>query len=430
MPSIPPTYSIIMQESFPIDGSIRKLKSFVRGLAREIKPQAKWTLANWHYVDHPSSTPLDGFIVAASGSLNPLGVDGACADPGCKIEAAERFARTAGVYANVTVIQDVLTEQLASDAKRSDLELFQLFGQMCAVKALAPMIISGAVQFRSPIQPLCSHHHTMFGDQIDEAIKTLTGSLASEIRVTRKDDQIAIDTGKLYDPSIVLSGALSPTLKRQIDDGRDVQDVGTAMFSRELGMILERSLMDTNSAAKLNASVLSASRLDMLALRAMDHGLPPLNGIDSWEISRSVGLPWIDDLTPTQVVELREEARSALPSFRTKLVTALRSGDEESGRAALVELKLDADRLSQEIQTLDLKGESRFRTSLAGIGISIAVYGFASDLSPGPVVLTSLLTLLGLLHSSTRKDQQDHETIKRQPAYVLLKARELASHRH
>jgi len=90
------------------------------------------------------------------------------------------------------------------------------------------------------------------------------------------------------------------------------------------------------------------------------------------------------------------------------------------------ELRLDAAEVEAELKSLNLGRGRRFRTGAGILAVTMAVYGFAGGVAATSVA--SLISLLGLLHVSARKDEQELAKAESRPGYVLLKAREMLQH--
>jgi hypothetical protein len=166
----------------------------------------------------------------------------------------------------------------------------------------------------------------------------------------------------------------------------------------------------------------------MLSLNALDNGSSPtLKELDKWEQARSIQLPWIKKLSAQEILTLRAEADRALPRLREKVMQIVTSPTANPSDA-IAELRYEALEAEVEINAINQSRGTHFRNVSGILGITMAVYGFAADFIQPATALISLSTLLGLLHTSARKDEQDLARQQSPPGYVLLKARELAQH--
>jgi hypothetical protein len=193
---------------------------------------------------------------------------------------------------------------------------------------------------------------------------------------------------------------------------------------------LSMTVRDIRSAERMTSPLFSASKLDVMALRMIDEAPVGVREITSWERSRSVNLPWIGELSVEQVAQLRIEAADALPRFRESFLRALMQPPDNDRAAieAIQRLRAEAEEVASELKALNVTRGSSFRTTAGLLGVTASVYGFGSGFVPPAGAIGGLLSLLGLLHGSARKDEQDEAKLRSKPGYVLLKARELLDH--
>jgi hypothetical protein len=193
---------------------------------------------------------------------------------------------------------------------------------------------------------------------------------------------------------------------------------------------MEEMLAEHMHAVNLNAVLVSSSRLHMLVARNAEGKLPELRRIEMWEDRHSATLSWIKDLTPSQVVALRNEASEALPHFREYVGRVLTDPQEESDRRArqvVQELRQEAAEVKSELARLKKSKRALFR-NVAGttLGMTISLYGLATGAAGESSAL--LLGLLGLLHADRVGEHGALGKLRSSPGYVLLKAEELSRH--
>jgi hypothetical protein len=128
------------------------------------------------------------------------------------------------------------------------------------------------------------------------------------------------------------------------------------------------------------------------------------------------------------VLALREEADSALPALRASFVQEIvrSNGKVRSIADAIDKLRAEAADVERELSASTIGPEQAFRATYGLLGMGVTIYGLASG---QPAAATAgLLSVLGLLHQSGRKDHQALAMAKSHPAYVLVKAKELSEH--
>jgi hypothetical protein len=171
--------------------------------------------------------------------------------------------------------------------------------------------------------------------------------------------------------------------------------------------------------------------LGAAALRVLDRREMHTPSLDEWEDMRSAPLPWIKSLSPAQIVQLREEAATALPAFRKRLHNSLLSGgdkrdDEKTARALAADLRQEALELEQKLRSLNVRGSRRTKNLFTGLGLMLGVYGVGSMTTTG--FLSGLAGFAASMVAAHREGKELHHTlseVQRQPAYVLLTARRI-----
>jgi hypothetical protein len=426
--SLPPVIRILLDEKLPKSPNPVEVKRYFRRLVPELHRQAKWTLEHLQYVDDHEANPLaTDFSVTASGVLNPL-TGRSCDNPKCRISRAEHFARTIGLYADIVTIPDAITGHLFRSRSLQDAEMFELITSVAILRVLEPLIRAGVVRFRSPRLKFCGHCGRKLKRQLKKVSAELLPKLQDELTFEYEKGILKVRTGRLDDPPILTNIYVSRVMQRRLESGRSVtvDRLGREYFADELQSILRGVLVEMYSAARTKSSLFSGSRLDLLALHALEHTFTDLKNIDVWEKERSVELPWVKELSAQQIVTLREEAADALPRLREKMVRLMTPGLQTNLAETIAELRDEALEVEAEIKAVKPRRGANFRNVAGVLGVSMAIYGFAAD--SVPLALGSLMSLLGLLHTSARKDEQDLARQKARPGYVLLKAREMTQH--
>lgn len=426
--TIPPVIRILLDEDLTSLVRPKGINAFFTRLMPELLRQAEWSNEHWASVEQESMIPNDAFSVALSRSINPLDSRDKCAMLECRIAAAHHFARTIGLYADVVTLPDPFTLTLLLHKRFTPLFRYQFTNDVIVLHELAPLIRAGIVRFRSALYHFCEDCYQTAQERIKEATDELFPSLTSELTFTLTPKLIVTHTGRLYNEPLSIETPISAKVRRRLAAGGSVEEVGRQLFRSELRDILEQTLINMHEATALDSPLFSASRLDLFSLRALEKSAPRMSEIEAWEEKRSVELPWVKNLSVEQIVRLRNEAADALPRFRETMRRALCTPTpDHEAPDAIGELREDAAELSAELKSLNVKAETRFRNLAGALGIVISVYGFASGFAP-PTVALSLLSLLGLLHSSASKDEREIAKHEAHPAYVLVKALEISQH--
>jgi hypothetical protein len=421
---IPPAIRILMATDLVSHDAAHLLRD-LKKLAPELVTQAQWTVDNFKYSSSAESRHR-ALTAVVSGGLNPFAIRGACQSPACRAQSAARVARTIGLYADVVLVPDNVTRILALGWKGSASDFEWLANQWIVVRLLAPMIRAGVVRFWSGALPICLECADKLFAVIEDSVAHLLGR--RKIQVDIKHGHLVMDMTKLFGSPLVFSKTLTRTEKKKLRDGTSPAQLVRPLYLEQAALSLKSTLLDLRFASNAGASLFTTDRQQLIALNAFDSNAPALNRIAAWENPRSIQLPWLDNLSVAEVLALREEAASALPAFRASFVQEV---VRSSGRVlriadAIEKLRAEAADVEREISATAIGPERMFRAAYGLLGMGVTVYGLASG---QPAAATAgLLSVLGLLHQSGRKDHQALATAKSHPAYVLVKAKELLEH--
>jgi hypothetical protein len=421
---IPPVIRILLAADLAGRGAAH-LQRELKKLAPELVSQAEWTVANFGYSTSPESRHR-ALTAVVSGGLNPFAIRGACQSPACRAQSAERAARTIGLYADVVLVPDNVTRILAYGWKGSASDYLWLANQWIVVRLLGPMIRAGVVRFWSGALPICLKCADEFFGLIEDSVAHLLGRRKIQVEIRRGN--LILDMTKLFGSSLVFSKALTRTEKKKLRDGTTPAQLVRPLYLEQAALSLKSALLDLRFAGDVGASLFTTDRQQLIALNAFDSKAPALNRIAAWEDPRSIQLPWLDDLSVAQVLALREEAANALPAFRASFVQEIvrSSGKVRPIADAIDKLRAEAADVERELSAAAVGPEQAFRATYGLLGLGVTVYGLASG---QPAAATAgLLSVLGLLHQTGRKDHQTLAIAKSHPAYVLVKARELSEH--
>lgn len=427
--NIPPVMQVLLDEG---RGELKSFSDFsrrYRKIATEISAQAEYGLEHYEYYGS-SSNLSSGFVVTASGGLNPFSDRYVCSSQECRIKTAKEIAGTLGLYADVITIPDPLSWALADNKKPKNEEIYWAFKQMLVIRELYPLIEAGVIRFWSGGNGYCVDCYKQINSKIDESAYALINELDRNLHIELVDDVLALRmTGKLETPTIV-NYKLRARDKKRLLSGESIHDIAKSIAADDIRNSLRETLVELNYSEKISSVLFSTSRRDLFALNRIDNDAPSLSRLAVWEKVRSIQLPWVSKLSVEQIVRLREEASDALPAFRGTFASHIAS---PTSTVSSVEDKIEALRESafeveRELKSLNLPAERRFRNIAGSLGMSVSIYGFAAGFAPPAVALGGLMSLLGLVHASARHDDQKVFQLKSKPGYVLLKAKEMSEH--
>jgi len=426
---IPPAIRLLAEQDLSYFSSPRDLFKQYNRIAKEVASQAEWTCENFDYFDHKSKQP-GSLIITASGGLNPFSEHDICSQPACRTHAALQIARTLGLYADVVLIPDVLSYSLADMRKPTHAQMEWILTQMLVVKVLYPLIEAGVIRFWSGSMAVCRNCQKLLKKQIKEGTAILADELHKYIHVEIKGDLICIRTTGMMEGPTIFIRELKQEEKRKLKSGVSLNTLAKKIYCKIIEERINNTLCDLRFSEAASSMLFSTSRSELYALRSYDKDAPAISNLAVWEKTRSIQLPWVNEMTPQQVVDLRDAASKALPGFRETFVRQIASPSAsiESVANKIDELRNDAIEVEREIAALNPLSEDNFRNLAGALGITVSVYGFAAGFTPPAVALGGLITLLGLVHTSSRHDELEKAKLVSQPAYVLVKAKELIEH--
>lgn len=426
---IPPTIRLLSDNLRELDSPIEFARQF-KSIAKELSPQAEWTLENHSYFDKDQIIGGE-FVITAAGGLNPFSRHDLCSDWRCRIKSTREIVRTLGLYGDVITIPDPFSALMLENFENpTEDQLRWLMTQMLVLKELQPLIDAGIVRFWSGNMSLCSGCADEMYRRIDNGVHELSELLNEHIQVDPYDDHLAIKASGVFDDSLVLGKRLTKDDKEFLTSGGSVHELAKQAYLDVIEEKVRSTLFELSFSQKISAMLMSTSRNELYTLRAFDEKAPALNELAVWEKARSIQLPWVNTLTPEQIVDLKASAEKALPAFRETFLRHIATPGStiESVSDKILELREQASEVERELMALNPSGEARFRNIAGSLGLTVSVYGFAAGFAPTAVALGGLMSLLGLIHSSSRHDQQKASMLESQPAYLLVKAKEFSEH--
>lgn len=411
------------------------------GLVKDLTDQASRTFGQYRYEEDrlPGDNQL---LLTPSASMDPFSSIGKCTDRKCRIGFADSFLRSLGLYADKIAVTDFFTGVFLDDTVVAD----ELYTELAVLRRLLPLITHRILRFNSSVLRFCETHY----QANEDLVRRTTQSMASRVR---SDFAVDIVTGR----NDVLVCVKSPLLGIGEEDGlaqlfrltpreraQHVRDIGEftrrkRLTKRLLELILGRlapamendvrgSLAALTNAGRTRSALATGSRIESLWLAELDGRGPAMTSVENWESLRSLQLPWVNELTADQIIDLRGEAASALPRLRALLAKRFGDmGDDSDKRVSdvLAELRVDALDVEAELQASRPIRSLAYRVGTEALAISLVIYGLAVQ---APVAVAGgVATLLNAIAHSREEERQtkDHKKLLSKPAYVLVKAKEL-----
>lgn len=400
---LPPVVQLLFREPLPASDWNKYLKR----LLPELRRQAMWTMENEKLVYPEMTGPGLGLAINPSAGLDPFSAHGKCSVPACRLLNADQIARTVGLYADVALIGDPFTDQVLLTDRWTQTKTLRFFGNMLVFHRLRPLFEAGVFRFVSNFGAFCEYHTKEFRSQVKAVTDELLTEVASVLSFERNGDTIVIQASDFFGFPLYFTVPLNAKHKRQVARAADLAAFGRILYAPVLQDEVHETLFKMRRASPLQAVTFSNSRVSVMAVRRFDNSYLTKPDIEVWEASRSANLPWVSNLSTSQIIALRESAKDALPRFRARMARALTNPTPGDAAKVVHDLREEAAEVRAELNALDTKGEGRFRTIAGLLGMTVSVYGFAGEFLEAGAALTGLLTLFGLLHRAGHKERSD-----------------------
>lgn len=437
--------------------SPNRAKKLVRDkrFMRDLKDQALSDLTHFPYVDTLDCTePLDpdAFAIFPAADLSPLLPEGKCACAPCRVTHAKTFVRSTCLYADVVVLSDHFSGNLiVSEGDGWTGEELVLWFDV--LESLEPLMRAGVIRFSRWVYSRCK----ACGDVCRRAEREIAQQLFDDIMGSQfsvsfheheqsKQHFLALDHPLLAGPQgqMFYRMPTTPRFVKSAEAAMERAKKGRASkrpFGKQLKahlrprvMPMLRKMVDAAVFSSTMGQLCGASTTIATdsawagrVLARLDHLDRPLAAENRWELPPTTGLPWLRDLTANTVLDVRDEASSALPAFRALLRSRL-FVDAENRTSTIQNLQAEVAEIENELRTL--KVVRRRSTMLSLSGLLLAVYGFGTrDAAMIGGGLGGFLSTLAAAHQSVTEAELTEHRLAHKPAYLMLSAKSV-SRRH
>lgn len=421
LPGAPPALMLMLRE-FDRGGGWEQVRRRIRESIRDIKDQS----LDFERRNATRKEPLEPsrFEVHPHGALDILSGSG-CVGLNCRVVASHRLARSFGLLAD----RIWLTDQLSTDAinlgRPTNHALDSLMEHAVVLAPLIPLIQAGVIGFRSPWTSACKSCADEFESQVAAAAKAVVKTFQRQVVLKRDDDgRLLVQTGNFFDPSVVFA---------QIDDDAPSAPMRLRYAELLIDTEVRGILWTAQEAARTGGAVISNSRVGLAGLLQCEGRLPRTGReFRVFEANRSLDLPWVSELDPTQILQLRDEASDAIPRLRELLARAISPQDGQSSSVAiadaLAELRDQAAEVRAELSVKQRTSARYWKVVFGLLGLGLSAYGVAHDqVLPG---VGGLLPILQLLIAHKSGYESELEKLKTRPGYVLVRAQDILAHEH
>ena len=421
LPNVPPALSLIVQEIASQD-SWTNMRRRLKEMLPDLRDQSEAYLI--HAQEESDDAKSTHFDIHLHGALNLLAGQG-CSELPCRVDAADRIARSVGLLADRVWLTDLFTDKFIDFGRPTNAKLDQVMADVIVLSRLLPLIAAGIVKFRSPWIAICSSCEEHFNLEVAEASRKLAKTFSSEFTIKKvPNGEYTADTGECMVPSLVYHGqrqkGVKPPTKKQ--------------FSYEwIEEQLHSIFWISREAAITGGAVFSNSRLALAGLLQQEGRLHDSSTLHLLDNQREINVPWVSKLDAHQILELRQEASLALPRFREKMFQVMSTHEgnapnENSSHELIMELREQAEEVRAELKSSQKNSAKFWKTTYGVLGLGLSAYGVATDqVIAGVGGLLPILQLL-IQHKTGHESKRDLEISK--PGYVLLKAQDILSHAH
>lgn len=417
LPYVPPALLLILNE---LQGctSQSDARRRLKGMLSDLRDQSEvFQLENIERKGY-SRNPLH-FDIHLHGALDLLSSAG-CSDLRCRVQAAERLARSVGLVADHVWMTDLLSERFIEFGRATNAKLDAVLDDVLVLSGLLPLILAGVVRFRPPIIHTCTACHMAFNNQVEITAAELHKKFRRDFKVNRQEGGGFIaDTGKCFEPRLYFHSI------DQIADLPNANEFAKHTINEELHSIF----WTAREASITGGAVFSNSRLGLAGLLQNEGRLPDRRSLIMFDKDRELNVPWVSELNALQIVQLRQEASKALPAFREQISKALSAPDldhSNSPDSIISELREQSHEVRSELEAQRTHSSRYWKSTYSLLGLGLSAYGIATDqIFPG---VAGLLPVLQLLIAHNTGHETEIAKLTSRPGFVLVKAQDILAH--
>jgi hypothetical protein len=363
------------------------------------------------------------FVVAMNGGLDLFRREGACMELPCRVSYAEQIARSIALMADEVVMRDFIIDKILDMDSRPNANIDSLLQDIIVLKVIAPLIDFGLISFEPPVIPICSHCLIEIRKTTDQIVDRIYTEFRPQMSVgTYEDGYGFIDTGPLYTPPLYFR--FPPSAKKEDDE----------LIRRAIMRCVGPTMVDLSTAARLRGTVFSNSPIAMSAALATEGRLSGPEGLRALDAQRAGALPWVEGLSVEQTLELRQEAKSALPQLREFLAANLGGSESQDTRRGTTEadyvaqLREQAQEVRSELKIVTARSPRLAENSIGIASLGICAFGLLTDTLNLPTVGLGLMGIVAALRGLAGPHEEHTQRQKSRPGYVLIAAEKILQH--
>lgn len=418
---VPPAISLLVSEVLGSCEDWDTAKRRVRDLLPELKLRS--SIYSLKLSEQRSVGARPGELAVYLDAGLDLFSGASCADVNCRIEAATRLCRSVGLIADTIWLTDFISDKFCNLGRLTDAKLESILADTLVLSRMLPLIQAGIIKFRSPRVATCSSCHESFLAQVDEIADELMAHYRGEFSyIDAPRGRLAVSTGNLFDPPLIFR---PPNAGR----GRDEAALH-AEATDVIRMAVGSALWNGRDAVRGRGAVFSNSKIGLAGLAHREGSIRNRAELQLLDDSQTLNVPWVSELSPQQIVELRNEADLALPSFRQMLSKTLAFGPDKEigggGSPVVDDLRDQCIEVRNELANINKSSSRYWKDGYVLLGFALSAYGVAAH-QPA-AALGGLLSLIKLIIDHKSGTERDQDKAMRRPGYVLVKAQDILSH--
>ncbi len=405
----------------------RKTWTEARKRLREVLPDLKQQ--STAYVSSPAShshaaPPPGNLEIYLDGGLDLFNGEKSCREISCRQEAARRLTRSIGLLADTIWLTDYISEKFIDFGRVTNHKLDAILADTLVLVELYPLIVAGIIKFRSPWISVCSSCLEHFHTEVDQISETLLREHFQEFSLEPHiTEGLSLRTGNLYSPPLYVQvmpssdpdNSAAPTLEDLAFDAVQAA-VRSALWTGRDAMVGAGAVFSNSSIGLAGLAYKEGLARNRAELRLLDE-------------RRAVNVPWVSDLNARQVVQLREEASSALPAFREMLAKQLSVPVHEnasSSSSIVADLRQQTIEVRNELVDIRQASARFWKGTFGLLSFGLSAYGAATH--QVAATIGGLLSIISLIVSHKSGSERDVEKAMRRPGYVLVKAQDILAH--
>lgn len=421
---IPFAIPLLITEVFLKSKGWTEARKRLREVLPDLKQQsAAYAMSATSYSREPQAH--GSLAIYLDGGLDLFNEDKSCQAISCRQEAARRLTRSVGLLADTIWLTDYISEKFIDFGRVTNQKLDAVLADTLVLLELYPLMTAGIVKFRSPWVASCANCLDHFNSEVEQISETLLREHLQEFSLEpHVAEGLSFRTGNLYDPPLYLQVVPRESGNSEAPKLEDL--AYDAVYAA-----IRSALLTGRDAVVGSGAVFSNSSIGLAGL-AYREGLARSRAeLRLLDERRAVDVPWVSDLDPKQIVQLREEASSALPAFREMLAKQLTVPVREVGSSSnsiVDDLRQQTIEVRNELADVRRSSARLWKGTFGVLSFGLSAYGAATH--EVAATIGGLLPVISLIMSHKSGSERDVTKAMRRPGYVLVKAQDILAHNH